>query len=239
MSHVLHHDEHPSGLARGILVRMAQVAFSILLLALFLFLSSGDTAWAWAWVYLGLNLVGVAVNAATLFRYSPETIARRGESEGMKDWDKAVGGAWGLAYFILVPLVAGLDHRLGWTGAVSLAVHLAGAVLFSLGFALFSWAMVTNAHFSTVVRVQSEEGQTVCTAGPYRAVRHPGYVGAIGQSLGAPLLLGSGWALIPGIVAAALMVLRTALEDRTLQQELAGYAEYARAVRHRLLPGVW
>ncbi len=81
--------------------------------------------------------------------------------------------------------------------------------------------------------------QAAASAGPYRCVRHPGYVGAIGQSLGVPLLLGASWALVPGIIAAALMVLRTALEDRTLQHELAGYAEYARGVRYRLLPGIW
>ncbi len=195
---------------------MGQVAFSIALLAAVLLLASGDGAWPWAGVYLGLKLVGVAVHAATLFRYSPETIARGGGSEGMKDWDKAVGGAWGLAHLVLVPLVAGLDLRFGWAGGASPAVHLAGAVLFSLGFALFSWAMVTNAHFSAVVRARSEQGHTVCTAGPYRAVRHPGYVGAIGQSVGAPLLLGSGWTLIAGLFAAGPMVLRTALEDRTL-----------------------
>lgn len=79
----------------------------------------------------------------------------------------------------------------------------------------------------------------MCTTGPYRFVRHPGYVGAIVQAFGAPLLLGSLWALIPGALAALLMIVRTALEDRMLRAELAGYAEYAQQVRFRLLPGIW
>jgi len=108
-----------------------------------------------------------------------------------------------------------------------------------VGLGLTSWAMIANAYFSTAVRIQSERGHTVCSRGPYRFVRHPGYVGFILQSLSAPFLLGSIWALIPGILAAVLMVIRTALEDRTLQAELPGYPEYVQNVRYRLVPGIW
>jgi len=99
--------------------------------------------------------------------------------------------------------------------------------------------MITNVYFSTVVRIQSDRGHTVCRSGPYRFVRHPGYAGAILQSLGIPFLLGTFWALIPGLIAAALMVIRTALEDRLLQAELPGYLDFVRDVRYRLMPGVW
>jgi len=101
--------------------------------------------------------------------------------------------------------------------------------------------MVSNAYFSTVVRIQEERGHAVCTSGPgpYRFVRHPGYAGAILQSLATPLLLGSLWALVPGGLAALLVVARTALEDRMLHEELEGYREYAAQVHYRLLPGVW
>jgi protein-S-isoprenylcysteine O-methyltransferase Ste14 len=64
-------------------------------------------------------------------------------------------------------------------------------------------------------------------------------VGFILQSISVPFLLGSWWALIPGIAATALMIIRTSLEDRTLQAELPGYQDYVRAVRYRLVPGVW
>ena len=99
--------------------------------------------------------------------------------------------------------------------------------------------MLTNAYFSTAVRIQTDRGQTVCRSGPYRFVRHPGYVGAILQSLGIPFLLGSWWALIPGLAAVVFIVIRTALEDRTLQYELVGYWDYAQEVRFRLVPGIW
>ena len=99
--------------------------------------------------------------------------------------------------------------------------------------------MIANAYFSTAVRIQTDRGHTVCRTGPYRYVRHPGYLGFILQSIAVPILLGSLWALVPGIVAAALMVVRTALEDRTLQAELLGYQQYSREVRYRLIPGIW
>jgi len=99
--------------------------------------------------------------------------------------------------------------------------------------------MIANAYFSTAVRIQSDRGHTVCRTGPYRFVRHPGYVGFILQSLGTPFLLGSLWTLVPGITATVLMIIRTSLEDRTLQAELPGYRDFVQEVRYRLVPGIW
>jgi len=135
--------------------------------------------------------------------------------------------------------VAGLDVRFGWARDPSVAWHLAGAIVLAVGLEVTSWAMLANAYFSTAVRIQSDRGQTVCTTGPYRFVRHPGYVGVILQCISAPILLGSLWALIPGITATVLIVIRTSLEDRTLQAELTGYQDYVRKVRYRLVPGIW
>jgi protein-S-isoprenylcysteine O-methyltransferase Ste14 len=232
-------NEDPSDLRGGIRRRIFQVVILLLFLGVMLFFSAGSVTWLWGWVYLALYLGGILVNAIFLARAHPETIARRSESEGMKAWDKVVGGLWGLAYFVAVPVVSGLDARLGWTGETGLVVHLVGIVGFLLGFAIFSWAMAENAYFSTVVRVQEEQGHRVCTSGPYRVVRHPGYFGAILQSLSSPLVLGSAWALLPGLAAVILMVIRTALEDRTLHDELEGYPDYAEDVRCRLVPGIW
>jgi protein-S-isoprenylcysteine O-methyltransferase Ste14 len=99
--------------------------------------------------------------------------------------------------------------------------------------------MIANAFFSTAVRIQSERGHTVCRSGPYRFVRHPGYVGFILQSLGTPVLLGSWWALIPGVTAVVFMIIRTSWEDRTLQAELPGYRDFVQEVRYRLVPAIW
>jgi protein-S-isoprenylcysteine O-methyltransferase Ste14 len=136
-------------------------------------------------------------------------------------------------------IVAGLDLRLGWTKSLPLMAHLLGFVLTIAGYALFLWALDSNSFFSEGVRIQSEHGHIVAREGPYRFIRHPGYAGAILTSLATPLLLGSTPALIPAVLFSALYILRTVLEDRTLQADLPGYREYTGETPYRLLPGVW
>ncbi len=222
----------------GVRRRILQVAAIPAVPALVLFSGAGTLSWLWAWIYLGLTLLGI-VATAVLMREHRETVAERSRAKGMRDWDKVVGGLWALCYFFAVPLVAGLDIRLGWVSQLAIAWHAVGIVVFAAGFALTTWSMHENRYFATIVRVQEDRDHTVCSTGPYRIVRHPGYVGAILQSLAVPVILGSLWALIPGAVAAALMTLRTALEDRALRHELAGYDDYAKITRCRLIPKIW
>jgi protein-S-isoprenylcysteine O-methyltransferase Ste14 len=231
-------EDHQNVVA-GIVTRFGQIAILLIVQAAILFLAAGRLNWTWAWVFLGIYLVSVSINSAFMTRTSPETIAERGQAKETKDWDKIVGGLWSLAQFLVLPLVVGLDMRFGWTRELGAAWHVAGAVVFAVGLGLFGWAMITNAYFSTAVRIQSDRGQTVCRNGPYRFVRHPGYAGTLVQSLGIPFLLGSLWALIPGITAAALMIIRTSLEDRMLQAELPGYRDFVQEVHYRLIPGIW
>jgi protein-S-isoprenylcysteine O-methyltransferase Ste14 len=99
--------------------------------------------------------------------------------------------------------------------------------------------MISNAYFSTAVRIQTDRDHQVCTTGPYRIVRHPGYVGVSLQSLALPLMFSSLWTILPAVTAVILLVIRTAKEDETLQNELDGYQDYAQNVRCRLVPGVW
>jgi protein-S-isoprenylcysteine O-methyltransferase Ste14 len=206
-----------------------------------LFLSAARLDWSWGWVQLAVLAAFLAAHPLLLIPINPELLAEREKGirgEGVKGWDRWLGT---LAAGMLAPLwvVAGLDVRFGWTGPMPLALHLGGLLGQVLGYGLFLWAMVSNAFFAEGVRIQEERGHAVATGGPYRAVRHPGYAGAIVAALGTPLLLGSLWGLILAALSAALYVVRTALEDRTLQQELPGYAEYAQQTRYRLLPGVW
>jgi protein-S-isoprenylcysteine O-methyltransferase Ste14 len=231
-------ENHPTVVA-GILKRVGTVAIFFVLIAAILFLAAGRLNWTWAWVYLGICLVSVLINGTIMLHTSPETIAERGELKMTKKWDKVVSGLYALAMYFALPSVAGLDVRFGWARDLSVAWHVAGAVVLAVGLGLSAWAMIANAYFSTAVRIQTDRGQTVCRTGPYRFVRHPGYVGFILQSLGTPVLLGSLWALIPGITAAALMIIRTSFEDRTLQAELPGYRDYVQEVRYRLVPGIW
>jgi protein-S-isoprenylcysteine O-methyltransferase Ste14 len=231
-------EKHPN-VAAGIATRAGQIAIGFGVVTAVLFLTAGRPDWTWAWVFLGISLVSVLINGALMLRRSPETIAERGQPGETQAWDRAVGGLWAAAQYVALPLVAGLDVRFGWTPALSAMWHWAGVFVFTVGLALSSWAMIANAYFSTAVRIQRDRGQTVCRTGPYRYVRHPGYIGFLLQSLGIPVLLGSWWALLPGITAMTLMIIRTMFEDRLLHAELAGYQDYARDVRYRLVPGIW
>jgi protein-S-isoprenylcysteine O-methyltransferase Ste14 len=137
-------------------------------------------------------------------------------------------------------LLAALDvGRFGWSAPMPAWVTLIGALLFLAGQVLFIWAKVVNRFFSSVVRIQTDRGHRVCSDGPYRYVRHPGYAAGLTFGVATPLVLGSWWALLPAILAAGLLIWRTDREDQFLQRELPGYAEFTHTTRYRLLPGVW
>ena len=216
--------------------RLLQIVGQFLFIGILLFASAGTLDWIWAWVYFAAVIGILIVNALVMPR---ELIAERGATkENVKAWDKWIALAM-LVLSIGIYLIAGLNERFGWSPDLSLALHLFGLITFVLGNLLFTWAMVSNKFFSTAVRIQAERGQTVETGGPYRYVRHPGYVGYIVSTLATPLLLGSWWAFLFAVPLMGVMIFRTAMEDRTLQQELDGYSEYAARVRYRLVPGVW
>jgi protein-S-isoprenylcysteine O-methyltransferase Ste14 len=139
----------------------------------------------------------------------------------------------------LVPLIAGLEARFFGSHAFSLLFEVAALVVVLAGYALGAYALIENRYFSGMVRIQVERGHQVVSSGPYRWMRHPGYAGALLAYLATPLLLDSRWAFLPAALITIVLIIRTGLEDRTLQEELAGYRDYARRVRYRLLPGVW
>jgi protein-S-isoprenylcysteine O-methyltransferase Ste14 len=223
----------------GILARGGQILFVFASMAAVLFLSAGSLRWTAAWVYLGISLATVTINAILMLRSNPETVAERGQSTGWMDWDKLVSRLFALFQYLFLPLMAGLDARFHWSGEIGIGWHAGGAILYALGMAGTSWAMLTNAYFSTAARLQPDRGQQVCRTGPYKYIRHPGYTRIVLQSLSTAILLGSIWTLIPAGIAGALIIARTALEDQIRQCELAGYEEYARQVKYRLVLMVW
>ena len=215
-------------------------ALSLAGMGVALFWSAGRIDWWAAWAALAVMGAWITATAIVIFRFNPALLAERlGPRKGAKPWDSAIVSALGLVTLIRY-IVAGLDQRHGWTGGLPVVAQIAALAVCALGYdLLFVWAIASNAFFSQIVRIQPERGQTVVASGPYRYVRHPAYIGAILYELAAPVLLASWWAMIPSGLAAILLIIRTALEDRTLQAELAGYADYARRVRHRLVPGIW
>ena len=222
--------------------QVARFLVYLLLWPLVLFLSAGRGDWGWGWIYVGLATGATVLSRLLVARKNPDLLAERGsadQKENVQPGDRLLV-CLGVLYIPALTLVtAGLDHRFGWSPAIPTwaTILTLGCVL--LGYALATWAMVVNRFFSSYVRIQSDRGQHVVSDGPYRFVRHPGYAGGVLGGLAGPVVLGSYWALIPALVSAAVLVLRTAREDRVLQEGLSGYVDYARRTRYRLLPGVW
>jgi protein-S-isoprenylcysteine O-methyltransferase Ste14 len=226
-------------MTRGILKRAGQILVMFFILGLELFLGSGQLNWKAALAYLAISLASVAINAVFMLRNSPETVAERGQPKEVKDWDRWIGGSMLISQYVLIPLVAALDYQYSWSRDIRVAWQVLAAIGYALSLGLTGWAMISNAYFSTAVRIQADRGQQVCRSGPYRYVRHPGYVGFFFQALCVPILLGSYWALLFTIPVWILIIVRTTLEDRMLQRELVGYQEYAQEVKYKLIPGIW
>jgi protein-S-isoprenylcysteine O-methyltransferase Ste14 len=218
-----------------------QSIFGLVGYGLVLFLAAGRLDWIWGWVLLGIVAGVLAGQPLLMALINPELLIERGKGvvgQGVKTWDRWVVGL-AAVFMIASWVVAGLDVQFILTGPIPLAYHLGGGLVTMLGYALFLWALACNAFFAEGVRIQEERGHTVARGGPYRYVRHPGYIGAILSQVATPLLLGSLWALLPAIAAGVMYIVRTHLEDRTLRKELPGYEEYAQQTRYRLLPRIW
>jgi protein-S-isoprenylcysteine O-methyltransferase Ste14 len=211
----------------------------VIVMGVALFWSAGRINWWPAWAVIAVMLAWISATAVVILRVNPDLLAERlGPRRGAKPWDTAIMSILGITQLARY-IVAGFDQRYGWTGGFPLAAQIAALIVCALGYALVVWATASNAFFSQIVRIQVERDHTVATGGPYRYVRHPAYLGAILYELAVPVLLASGWALIASGLNAVLLILRTALEDRTLRSELSGYVDYAGEVRYRLVPGIW
>lgn len=213
---------------------MTFVEFSILRLV------SGRGDWYRAWVYVAIKLAAQVVVGQIILRKHPDLLAERSRMQkGTKGWDKWLAVLVALVGPLSMWVVAALEARWTWPLRVDIASSGAGFVVCLLGIVLTAWAMTSNRFFAATVRIQEDRGQVVVDQGPYGCVRHPGYAGALVFTLASPIAMGSWYALIPAAFTAIVLVVRTALEDRTLKSELAGYAEYAGRVRARLIPGIW
>ena len=206
-----------------------------------LFLSAGTVNIPRAWFLLALCLVAMFGQIAIVAVKNPELVNHRGlwkEKKDAKPWDKWIVSGYGIISFYMTFIISGLDIRFG---GIKLGIWfaVAGTVLFAFSTAVITWAMLVNTHFETIVRIQTDRNHRVITTGPYAFIRHPGYVGASLLPLSVPLIVGSVYGLIPACMALLILIIRTALEDRTLQRELDGYSDYARQVRYRLIPGLW
>lgn len=218
--------------------RFVPLVFSLFTTSLSLFGSSGRFDWWNAWVLLGLNFAASVATMALLW-HNTELLDERRKVKAGKSWDKAIVAVVVFLGPVATWIIAGLDARFHWSNRFPYWAFLAGVTIAVLAAALIAWAMQSNRFFSSVVRIQKDRGHVVVATGPYQFVRHPGYAGMSAFTLATPLILDSWWAFVPAAATGAIWVLRTVLEDRTLHNELDGYADYARKVKFKLLPSVW
>lgn len=224
---------------RGVIRWLIREATGCVLVALSLFVPAGRWGWGMGWALVAIYAAWTTVSAILLIPRAPELLIERAmRRRDTPSWDKKLLSLIGLST-LARNLVAGLDLRYGWSCALPDWARWIALALAAAGYALVAWAMVSNAFFAAINRIQVERDHHVVTGGPYRFVRHPAYTGTLVFELLTPLMLGSWWALLAGGVNALLLIVRTALEDRMLHQELPGYRAFAERTRYRLLPGVW
>lgn len=227
---------------RTFTLRVLIQVFLVVVVAPFLpLMISGQSNWWQAWAYAIASILAFLISRILARQRHPDLLAERARFTSAKDtkaWDKVLAPVVGLGP-VLVLIVAGLDKHYAWTPASSLTVSWIALFALIFGYGFSSWALIENRFFSGTVRIQTERGHHVVTTGPYRIVRHPGYAGGMFGFLFIPLLLNSYWAWIPTILLGTALVIRTFLEDNTLQAELPGYKEYAQKTKYRLFPGIW
>jgi protein-S-isoprenylcysteine O-methyltransferase Ste14 len=206
---------------------------------LILLVSAGTIGWINAWIYVGMRLLYHVTYVRLLMKKNPGLLNQRGRvKKNTKAFDKII-----LILFVplsfLIQIVCGLDAvRFNWS-EMSLGFVVFGVVIWAASISFTLWSMIANPHFESSVRIQEERDHRVFASGPYRIVRHPGYLGFIVVILSVPFILGSWWGLVPSAVFATMIIIRTGLEDRMLKGELSGYGDYAKETRYRLIPLVW
>ena len=219
-----------------------RLILAYLLIPAILLVCGGDFGWWQAWLYSLLIVVAGIGGRMWSEQRHPGLLAERQNIENFRNakaWDKVLAPLMAVSVGYPMVFVAGLDHRYNWSSEFPLWLIVIGFILISFGYSFATWALAENRYFSSVVRIQTDRGHKVCDSGPYRFVRHPGYAGSILALFGIVLALSSVWTLIPAAVASIIAVFRTVLEDRTLQDELPGYRNYARRVSYRLVPWIY
>jgi len=204
-----------------------------------IFAPAGTLKWTEAWLFIILYATAVTAAIFWMKKKAPDLLKERMKrKKDVKRWAKLFMALYSTT-LIFTLILPGLDAvRFQWSN-IPLFIKILAFVGYIPGFGLAFWAMRENAFLSDVVRIQEDRGHTVCTTGPYKYVRHPMYVGVMLIMVCFPFSLGSLYTLIPAVIIVILFFIRTALEDKTLLQELPGYKEYAQKVQYRLIPGIW
>ena len=234
--------EHSRKLNKFILEKGVKSVGSLASLGLLLFTISGRVDILGFWIYIAVAILYQIISLLIIVPKHPEYAAlddaRKARHTNVKKWDTVL--LWALAGFtFLMYGLAALDLGHLYVGELSLWFAIPGVALYIISSVLNQWAMLHNPHFERSVRIQHEREHRVVKTGPYSYVRHPGYLGSVLFYIAFPLIAGSALALCGGALGIIGILVRTSLEDRTLREELVGYAKYAQEVRYRLIPYVW
>jgi len=217
------------------------VVLTIFMLAV-LFLAAGRLDWWEGWAYVALTMGMLVASRLYILKKDPDMLIERmeaGQHENVKSWDKILVPLIASIGPLCVWIVAGLDARFGWSPSLSVGIQVISLAIILIGTMFGEWAVHVNRFFSSHVRIQTDRGHSVVSSGPYSIIRHPGYAGALVVYLAIPFFFSSYWVAIPSLLILMALILRTSLEDRTLQEELPGYKDYTNKVRYRLVPGIW
>ncbi|WP_050630157.1 methyltransferase family protein [Bradyrhizobium viridifuturi] len=219
-------------------INLRGAVFTCVGLGTLLFLTAGTMRWTGAWLFLLEITIGGLITEAWLARHDPGLLAERRSVRGQAEWDRVITTIMPLLWLTWLPLMA-LDAVRYQASLVPLWLQCAGALMIAASFYIVYRTYRENSYAAPVVKIQRERGHAAVTTGPYAYVRHPIYASGLLTYVGTPLLLGSwyGLAIVP--VMAALLGLRSMMEERMLAAELDGYAEYLGRVRYRLVPMVW
>lgn len=219
---------------------LASFLAALLLSGVLIFGGAGRLDWILGWIFLTAWIVPKLVFLILLRWQDPDLLVERAtRHKNTQPYERIILPIYFVFAFGTF-MVASLDGgRFRWSGELPILLIAVSYVIYLLGNSLAGWAISSNPFFSAESRLQAERGQKVARSGPYRFIRHPGYSAAVLLWLTTGLMLESWWALLPGFLAGLIMVIRTVFEDQMLVTELPGYADYARKVRYRLIPGIW
>jgi protein-S-isoprenylcysteine O-methyltransferase Ste14 len=225
-----------------ILERVRQNILSLAALGVAFFILAGRIDIWGFWIYIGVVILYQVISLSIIVprypAYSALAEARKVRHSDVKAWDNVLVMVMTISTLLMDGLAA-LDLGRFQLGVLSIAWAIPGVVLYAIGSMLNQWAMLHNPHFERGVRIQEERDHRVMVSGPYQIVRHPGYLGSVLFFIAFPLIVGSAVSWIGSTIGMIGMSVRTYLEDRTLRKELAGYEEYTRHVKYRLIPYVW
>ena len=189
--------------------------------------------------YIALYLVVSLIGILMMFSGHKETLNAREQNRATtKGWDKILLLIIWLFSFFGIYIIAGLGARFEWN-ALPIELFYAGIALYLISSVFTTWPVMENKHFEGTSRIQNDREQTVITTGPYRIVRHPGYLGTMLWAIASILMLGTLAVGIVSFIIIAALWIRTYFEDKMLKEELKGYLEYSQKTRYRLIPFIW